>query len=151
MKNLKILILLCSLIVSCSKKTTPIPITNTSNATTQSVLNSDEIAVKGKWNLAEKLVYINGVSQASMTVTYTANTSYFIKLDSLDVVPQNGTWKSAVNSIKGTSISTQWKANNDTILMSGINFKISGVTTTSLTLHQGQSTVDTFYVYNFGR
>lgn len=144
--------LLCSLVMSCSKKTTPTPISNTSSSTTtQSTLNSNELDVKGRWDLAEKLVYINGVSQASMTVTYTANPSYFIKLDSLDVIPQNGTWKSAVNSIKGTSIPTQWKAHNDTIIMSGINFSISGVTTTSLTLHQGQPTIDTFYVYNFGR
>jgi len=138
--------------MSCSKKTSPTPVTNTqNNVTTQSILNSEELAIKGEWNLIEKLVYINGVPQASLSVTYPFISSHYLRLDSIDVVPQNGTWKKAVNSINGLGSITQWKATLDTLLVGTNVYSINGVTTTSLTLHQGSPTIDTSYIYNFGR
>lgn len=144
---------MCSLIMSCSKKApvAPVVTSTSSSTTTQSILNSKEEALKGEWNLTNKMVYVNGVYKSSLSMSYPFISSHYLRLDSIDVVPQNGTWKKSINSISGIAITTQWKSTIDSLSVGSTLFSISGVTTTSLILHQGNPLIDTSYIYNFGR
>jgi hypothetical protein len=146
-------IVLATTIISCHKDTPePSPANNVQNPQpVQSTLTPREDSLSGYWRLTIKEVYINGIYQSSMSTYYTVTSPYFMTLDTLDVSPQNGNWKKAIDGIVNTPSISQWYCNSNTLHLGTNEYTVVGITTGTLVIRQGSMTTSTATAYTFGR
>jgi len=134
-------------LTSC-KKSSPAPVSSTSNSTAVT-LNSTELSLVGNWSYDKQELLSNGtvIPGAGGTVYFNDSTVYHIEFTS---TATTGTYKKCINGTSGTDINNDWEVTSSGKLFIQITtYTIETLTSTHLTYYTGSLTTGSAIRYSF--